>query len=308
MRTDPDELAAARRAAAEFELGEIRDLVAVTQGTSPCFRLDAARGVFALKREPSVENVDLAAEVALGLDRRGFPQAVFQRTRGGSLLSSDGLTATAWLPGVARSRPRPEESAPLMRALSRYQELLADLEAPIELRECRTVWTRLGSLDHLLGDLYEECRRVPEAAAPVEAAARLLREKREVIAAVPRQLIHSDLGGGNILYAPDRIGFIDFSPQWDSHLAGLGGCLYWCDVSATGGMPDRARMAEEIAVYAAARDLSPLEREIIPAMVVKEAYKRVATVIHLGMHGDPGRAAAWERRLRCLVALTAETA
>jgi Ser/Thr protein kinase RdoA (MazF antagonist) len=306
MSSEPEGLAEARRAAVEFHLGEILDVGVVKQGASPCFRIDAGAGVFAVKREVA-DALDLAAEVALRLNGQGFPQAVFRRTEAGSLLSSDGFTATAWLPGIPRERPEPEESAPLMRALSRYQELLAaPFPVPPELRECRTVWTQLASVDHLLGDLLEECRGIPEAAPAVAAAAGLLRERRDAIAALPRQLIHGDLGGGNILFAPDTVLFIDFTPHWDSHLAGLGACLYWSHVSATNAVPDASRIAEEVDVYAALRHLTPIELELIPAMMVKEAYRRVATAIHLGWHGDPGRAAAWDWRLRCLVALTTE--
>lgn len=237
MPGEPGALEAARRAAAEFRLGEIRDIAVVQQGTSPCFRVAAASGVFAVKREVS-DAVELAAEVADRLDAQGYPQAVFRRTGDGSPLTSEGFTATRWLPGTARSRPEPEESAPLMRALSRYQELLAPIKVPVELRQHRTLWTRLASVDHLLGDLYEECRAVPVAAPAVEAAASLLRRHREAIGSLPMQLIHGDLGGDNILFSPDRILFIDFTPHWDAHLAGLGASLYWSHVSATDGVPD----------------------------------------------------------------------
>lgn len=303
MDPEPERLEAVLRAAAEFRLGEIRDIALVQQGTSPCFRVAADAGVFAVKREVS-DAVGLAAEVADRLDAQGFPQAVFRRLEDGSPLSSEGFTATRWLPGAPRSRPEPEESAPLMRALSRYQELLGPIDVPVELREHRTLWTRLASVDHLLGELYEECRTVPVAAPAVEAAAALLRQNRPSISALPGQLIHGDLGCDNILFGPDQVLFIDFTPHWDSHLAGLGASLYWSHVNATEGVPDTVRMAEDVAVYASLRGLGGDELDLVPVMVVKEAYRRVATGIHLGWYRDPDRAGAWERRLRCLAALT----
>ncbi|MEM1166732.1 MAG: phosphotransferase [Planctomycetota bacterium] len=121
----------------------------------------------------------------------------------------DGWFATRFIEGEPGVRGREREALAACRAMHRALKRVATREAEHVLRGSqRDAWRVADAI--AWGEVPIDAHLGPPVADRLEQ----LRVPLEPID-LPDQLIHSDPGGGNLLFAPGLApGFIDFSPAW----------------------------------------------------------------------------------------------
>jgi Ser/Thr protein kinase RdoA (MazF antagonist) len=102
-----------------------------------------------------------------------------------------------------------------------------------------------------------------------------LETKQHALAELPLQLIHGDLGPGNILYHNDAVAaIIDFTPYIESHWYALCVALYWHCVYFSLSRPlDLERITRAIQIYAEKLPPLPSEVAMFHALFVKAAAR-----------------------------------
>ena len=292
--------------ATAFGLGSPIASTPLSGGGPDVVRLTTERGSFVVKPVRRAYEWELYARVADTLDRRGVRQARVVRTTSGGVVSRSGLGVQELLPGEILERPDREQARQVMRQLAAYDEALATIDVPPDLA-AEHLWTRVVSPAYLPDHLPALVREVGppwiDGEAVAEALAVLV-EAAPAMAALPRQLVHGDIGPDNVLYdraAGEVVAVIDFTPFYEPALFSLCGAVYWYHVHPAAGA-DLSAVEGSVAAYAARRPLSEAERGLVPAMLVREALRRLATPLAGAEEfGTPVREEATRQRYDALL-------
>jgi Ser/Thr protein kinase RdoA (MazF antagonist) len=273
--------------AAEFGLGHLLDTAPVP-GHPDVFRITTERGTF-LARPAGPADPALYEQVAVRLARAGIRQAMPVRTTTGALASESGLVVHEFLPGATSMSPSPAQTLATMGHIAAYHEALRDFPAPVM---AQNLWTRVMSPEYLLAELPP--LRLGDA---VQTALDQLARALPLIAALPRQLIHGDIGPDNVLMdGDDVVAIIDFTPHVQPVLSAVATAVYWYHVHGRDKLdPDAAG-----ASLAAAGPWTSTEQAAWPAMLTLEALRRLATPYALAAENGtppPSDSAAVTRRL-----------
>lgn len=292
-----------RRLAGEFDLGTPLSFEPVTGGSAAVTKLTTSRGVFLLKPVYRRADVELYATVEGHLNAVGVRQARLFRTTDGDVISS-GYWVQEFLPGKALpARPSRAQADAVLRHLAAYDQALAGVDVPTELRTRDNLWTRVVSPGWLAAHLPDLVERGPGwlASGPVAKALEALAGWAPAFEALPRQVVHGDHGPDNVLYdeggeagSEQRgrvVAVLDFSPHHEAVLFGVACALYWFHVHPHASAPDAPggreamiadlvpRLRSSLAAYAEARPWSAPERALVGPMLLREALRRLATAL-----------------------------
>jgi Ser/Thr protein kinase RdoA (MazF antagonist) len=256
----------------EFGLGSPLEQESLSGGSAAAFRVRSARGNFVIKDGGDERVLRLYKQVAETLNAQGVRQARLYESISGRLTASSGHAVYDFLPGAWAWQPTATQSAAFMRYFAAYQRALRAVPIPLFVTEVRTPWQQADSLDYLLHDmpgLLATIRVSPLFARTAERVLAFLAEHRPIIDGQPKQLVHGDVGPGNILYADDGgIALIDFTPYRESALYALGVSFYWHYVYANDGRPDVMRIRDDLRAYAAVHPWTDeAKRAFYPALV-----------------------------------------
>src|SRR5580693_594791 len=268
--------------AAEFGLGRVLGAEPLPGGHRGAIRLITSGGTFAVKPESDPAVAELYEIAALVLSAAGIRQATPLRTIAGSLVSASGLGVEEFLPGGVCLAPTAAQTAAVMRHVADYHAVLATLPAAAVLGIPETVWTRVASARYLVDELPGLLRRYGAAeAGPVVAAA------------LPRQIVHGDIGPDNVLMEGDAVvAIVDFTPHHEPALFAVATAVYWYHVYGCGDL-DLDAMRATLAGY---RPWTDAERAAWPAMLIREALRRLATPAAVAAEGGtPPRSPVAER-------------
>ncbi|NKB65488.1 MAG: phosphotransferase [Candidatus Latescibacteria bacterium] len=189
--------------------------------------LDTANGCFLVK--PGVEKeLALYAAAVERWQRAGLLQARIYRSNQGGYASPQGYAVFEFLSGRFPDFFNPREVGAVVDYLAPYHRALVGLEIPAWLGVLDNPWKKADSLDYLCGDF---------SSFPAETAAPLRKigdkalawlKARTVWAALSEQLIHGDLGPGNVLFRREQVAaIVDFTPQIGSPTYALAHFIYW---------------------------------------------------------------------------------
>jgi Ser/Thr protein kinase RdoA (MazF antagonist) len=276
-----------KRVADEFGLGEPLGAEELTGGAAGTLKLRTASGIFVVKRVVDVYELALYRQVELVLNQANVRQARLHTTLAGGLVASTGQAVFEWLPGRWATSPTPAQSAALMRHFADYNRAIRAIPVPPFVTVWDNPWRKADSLDYLFRHLPEHLAQLslsPAFVATATAALRRLAERRAELERLPKQLVHGDVGPGNVLYTPDhRAVIIDFTPYDEPHLYGVCVALYWHCVYPTNGQPDLARIGEDLAFYATRHPLTPDDKLLFPVIFAKVATRilTVPLLLHL---------------------------
>ncbi len=280
--------ASAARALAEFELGEVRSIQPLgNAGSGTVRKVVASTGTFVLKPAYRLQDVELQAEIAPLLTASGVRQPKVIRTATGRLVTSCGYFLLEFLTGSPLRDPPAAQVAVAMRHVGEYHRVLGELPVSYE-ADAGSLWTRVADPAFLIAalpSLLARHRLADDAALPVLD---YLDQFRTRLAALPRQVVHGDIGPDNILM--DRTGavvsLIDFTPHLESVMFAASAALYWFHVYGRPAVtPDMLRAS--LASVAEARPWTSAERAAWPASLAREALRRLATALELS--GATGR-------------------
>jgi Ser/Thr protein kinase RdoA (MazF antagonist) len=137
--------------------------------------------------------------------------------------------------------------------------------------------------------------------APTQSGLTALAAARDGLEALPRQIVHGDIGPDNVLMDGDQVvSIIDFTPCRESAVFGACTALYWYHAhessgAGAGSRPDLAsRLQQSIRALGVQRPWSPAELALWPAGLLREALRRLATPLALAAetHRPPGPSVA----------------
>jgi Ser/Thr protein kinase RdoA (MazF antagonist) len=283
------------RIAAEFGLGRVLGAERLPGGHRDVTRLITSGGTFVVKPQSDPAVAELYEKAALVLAAAGIRQATPLRTIAGSLVSASGHSVEEFLPGRACLAPTTAQAAAAMRHVADYHAALALLPAAAGPGIPETVWTRVASATYLVGELPGLLRRHgPARADPVVTAALgHLEGALPQIAALPRQIVHGDVGPDNVLMDGDEVvAIVDFTPHHEPVLLALATAVYWYHVYARGDL-DLDSIRASLAGY---RPWTDAERAAWPGMLILEALRRLATPAAVAAEGGtPPRSPVAER-------------
>ena len=150
---------------------------------------------------------------------------------------------------------------------------------------------RVTDPDFLAGELPGLLSRYRLPGGDAAALGQYLGQSRSALAGLPRQLVHGDIGPDNVLMDGDEvIAIIDFTPLCEPVLFAVATAVYWYLVHGRRQLdPGGIRACLDAA---APRPWTAAEREIWPAMLAREALRRLATPLAVAAEAG-SRPPAW---------------
>ena len=288
-------------ALAEFALGAMHSARALTPSRT-AFRVTTGSGQFVLKVAYRERDVMLQAEVASLLQHRGIRQPLVIATQAGGLVTSNGYFLQELLPGAALSAPTEVQIAAAMRHVAAYHCELGELPVSYE-PEAGSLWQRVADVDFLLESLPSLLASYGLGGEDVDVALRSLAASRMRLRALPRQVVHGDIGPDNILMSGNEVvALIDFTPFWESVLFAACTALYWYHVHGVGSAT-AAALQSSVAEMNVERPWTADELRLWPAGLVREALRRLATPLELARESGTEPGPAVERRRAAVATL-----
>jgi Ser/Thr protein kinase RdoA (MazF antagonist) len=265
----------------------------VPGGQAGVVRLGTGRGAFIVKPAYPTDDLELQDQVAVALGAAGLRQARLLRNTAGSLRGSTGHYVQELLPGQIYPQPTAEQTAAVLRYLADYHAALAELALPAGWRRADTVWSRVASADYLVLVLPGLLRRfgtrsgLPQPGGElIDAALAELSAARPAMSALPRQLVHGDIGSDNVLMqGTEVVAVIDFTPFLEPALFAVATAVYWYQVHGRAEL-DVGAIWSSLQRAGARRPWSAAETQLWPTMLAREALRRLATPLALADQAD----------------------
>jgi Ser/Thr protein kinase RdoA (MazF antagonist) len=270
---------------AEFGLGEVLEISRMAQGNAPAYRVCTGRGVFLVKGRMDgwEEWAKLYRAVAQRLNAMGVRQAEMFATGDEQLIGRRGYAVFEFLSGDAVQKPDEAQFRAHVQHLLRYLQALRTVELTSgqiqRLGHPGNIWQKAASIDYLL-DEFELDREALHLDDETESAARrsleVLAAWRTELAGLQRQLVHSDIGPGNILYEGKRVvSIIDFTPAYEPALYAMCISLFWHCVFDEPDEVAKRWIAEAAREYAKCWPATPGERRCFFALMMRAAMYRL---------------------------------
>jgi Ser/Thr protein kinase RdoA (MazF antagonist) len=282
---------AARSGLACYDIGAVLSLDRLPHGHPSARKVTTSAGIYLLKPAWRRADVRLLAELP-ALSQHGIRQPEIIRTGAGELTSPNGYFLQEFLAGEPELKPSGTQVRAVMRAVGGLHVALSQLTVGYE-TDRNSLFVQVTDPAFLIAELPGLVRHYGLATRAAGIATARLAEHQAALGALPRQLVHGDIGPDNVLLDGEQVmAIIDFTPHVLPVLFAASTALYWYHVygqlaiSAEGLAASRAAMAE-VRPWAAGED------ELWVAGLVWEGLRRLATTLELARRGgaDPGPAA-----------------
>jgi Ser/Thr protein kinase RdoA (MazF antagonist) len=267
----------------DYDLGTLIDAGPLPGGSAAVLRVRTDRGAFVLKPAYRPAQIELQARAAEYLNDRGIRQARVIATSSGAVVSAEGNVLLEFLPGAIAAQPTRQQTLAAMRHVGAYHRELADLPGPFR-PDAESLWRRVSDPDYLVGELpgllarHDVARR--DGLAAVQALD-VLDRARTRLAALPRQVVHGDIGPDNVLMDGNEVvSLVDFTPYRESALFAACTALYWYHVYGR-ATADVARLRASVDAIGQERAWTAQELALVPVGLLREALRRLATPLAL---------------------------
>src|SRR5262249_37552874 len=135
-----------------------------------------------------------------------------------------------FLPGKPEPEPSGTQAQAVMRAVGLLHVALGLMSFGYE-PDRDPVFVRVTDPGFLIAELPGLLRRYGLAAAPGGTALACLADHQSALGALPRQLVHGDIGPDNVLLDGEQVvAIIDFTPHVQPVLFAASSALYWYHV------------------------------------------------------------------------------
>ncbi len=267
----------------DYDVGTLIDAAPLPGGTAAVLRVRTDRGVFVLKPADHPADIEFQARAAAYLNDRGMRQARVITTSSGGVVSAEGIFLQEFLPGAIVLRPTSRQTLATMRYVGAYHRELADLPGTFT-PDAESLWQRVANPDYLVGELpglltrYELASQAGSAAV---GAFEILHQARTRLVGLPRQVVHGDIGPDNVLMQENEVvSIVDFTPYYESALFAACTALYWYHVHGRMSV-DVGRLRASVEAVGCERAWTAEELGLVPAGLVREALRRLATPLAL---------------------------
>lgn len=273
------------RLLAEFDVGGLVASEQLPAGSRSARKVITTAGTFVLKPAYRVADAELQAEVAVLLNAHGIRQPSICRTRSGAVVANSGYFLQEFLPGSAPRHPTPPQVRAAMRHVAEYHRVLGELQLDYR-PDPGSIWVRVVDSGFLITELPGLLSRYGIADEAPVVAMGYLESARPRLSALPRQVVHGDIGPDNVLMDRDAVvALIDFTPHVQPALFAASTALYWYHVYGQAEV-SAARLRASTAAMSEARPWTDAELALWPASLVLEALRRLATPLALaGQNG-----------------------
>ena len=292
----------ARRALAEYDVGELTSVAPVPAGSRSACKLTTTRGSYLLKPAYRAADVELQARIAPVLTARGIRQPLVVPTAAGGLMTCSGFVLLEWLPGAVALEPAARQVTAAMRHVGAFHAELGRL-APAYRADPDSVWSECADPGFLIAELPRLLARHDLGDAGTVAAIGLLQRFAAGLAALPRQVVHGDIGPDNVLMdGTEVVALIDFTPHWEPVLFAASSALYWYHVYGSGTVP-ASTLRASLSAIGEGRPWRAEELSLWPAALVREALRRLAIPLALADRDGIGMVPRLEPRLAAVRAV-----
>ena len=277
----------------------------LTGGSDHVFRVTTGGGSFVLKQAGRPTDVELQARVAAFLTDRDIPQARILPTTNGALVTTDGFFLQELLPGAVVLHPDRQQVQSAMQHVGAFHRVLAEVDSGYS-PDTDSLFQRVADPEYLVGNLPKLAGSL--AGAEELAALDRLDQYRDRLAALPKQVVHGDIGPDNVLMdGNDVVAIIDFTPFLESVVFAACTALYWYHVY---GQPavDVDQLRASVHAIGSTRPWTGEELSLIPAGLLRESFRRLATPLALAAESgrQPGPSLPSRHRALLNVAHLAE--
>jgi len=257
-------------------------------GTGDAWQVQTALRKLFVKRIPPNERaaLDVYDWARQALLAKKLRQARLFRLRDGSAVTPTGCAVYEFLPGRPVEDLSDVQFDRQVRYLGRYLRALQDVPTDVYVGS-DSLWSKPFELDFLeyelplllsAADITDQVREV------AEDARKAIVTRRVDIAALPVQLIHSDIGPGNILFRGDTVtAIVDFTPELANHVYPFCVSLFWHCINH-GVNIDRIQRGRRL--YMGRRVVTPAERELFPTFLLYATAYRLFVRILAGYSPD----------------------
>ncbi len=246
-----------RSVSVEFDLGRFVDWESIGSARRGNGSLTTDRGSYILKRRENQESVQLYAEVEVLLNSSGVRQARIFRKPSGGLITKEGYAVYERLEGSTSTTLSTAQLESTIAYMVKYNAALAEMPIPAHVVALDDPWKRAISPEYLIEDRPSQMDALRLSSCPRQVAERclgFLSSEIQVYRDLPLQLVHSDIGPGNILFDGDEVvAIIDFSPHAAPELYSLCAFFYWQLLWFNGFELNVERVLRSLELYAAKR-------------------------------------------------------
>ena len=221
----------ARTVAEEFDIGRLILCEPIGAASRRVGSLTTSRGNYVLKPAKSPEAFQFYADVETLLNSKGVRQARVFSKPDGTLISRHGFALYEMMEGSNSISLNAAQIESTMAYMANYNAALAGIPVPSHLTSSDDPWNRAVSPIFLVEDLLGRIDTLGMSSSTRRTAERcvhFLSSEIQTFHDLSSQLVHSDIGPGNILYnGDDIVSVIDFSPHAAPELYSLCGFFYW---------------------------------------------------------------------------------
>lgn len=219
----------ARSALAWYDIGAVLSLDRLPRGHPAVRKVTTSAGTYLLK--PAWRRTDLALLAELqALRPHGVRQPEIIRTRSGQLAGPQGYFLQEFLAGALELQPSGAQVRAVMQAVGTLHAALAELSVNYE-PDGESVFVQVTDPAFLIAELPGLVRHYGLATRPTGTAIACLAEHQAALSALPRQLVHGDIGPDNVLLDGEQVvAIIDFTPHVLPVLFAASTALYWYHV------------------------------------------------------------------------------
>jgi len=281
----------------------VQSVTRLPAGQAPARAVTSPAGRFLLKPAPRRADVALLADLRR-LAADGIRQPAIIATTAGELVSPDGYFLQEYLPGEPELHPSAMQTRAVMRATGHLHAALGRLAVEYE-PDRDSLFVRVTDPGFLTAELPGLLRHYRMASRATSIAIAVLTERQGALRALPRQLVHGDIGPDNVLLDGDQVvAIIDFTPHVLPVMLAASTALYWYHVYEQPAVSP-ADLAASRTALADARPWTAAEDDLHAAGLVWESLRRVATTLEQARRAGTEPAPAIAARLAAVEAIAA---
>jgi len=214
----------------DYQLGEIAEIRDISTSAN-CYLIVTDDGSFVFKHAGRLDFVQAYEKAAQALRAQGLIAARLCRTKVGSFLTEQGFSLTEYIAGDTPESFTDSQFREAVLYISRFNRALRGVPFGATELLAVNVWDKVKSTDFLcdnINNVLDGCEFSPHDRQFLSDAGKLLVENRNFLQSSRKQLIHTDLGPGNIVFSDGRVRtIIDFTPEYENELYSLAQFLFW---------------------------------------------------------------------------------